>query len=255
MARLTKRKRAIFVFAGGLYLLALWPIYSQTIGTPFNPYSSAQGLKVGDVLHVRIDENTRAQYTFEFNRSRSQSVDSSPDQNITEFLPKAQSTRNTSDDQDGELEAQSRFTAAMSVLVSRKNDDGTFRVDGVKILNYDGQTSSVQLRGIVHPRDISDGYLIPASKIANLSITFQGKPAEKNFPLQNLNYQARQGQEDQGEQGQQGGGEQDNQNQAQQAQGTQGQRNWQLSEQDRQRILRQYLQRILGHIMDQEEQQ
>ncbi len=229
----------IFLWALAISM-AIIPLFSQNLWQPNNPYNPIKKMVKGDVIRVIIQENIKTNYDYELKRDDTVTIRSTPDKNITDFMPAVDSTRAVNRKKNSKADNSNRIQGSMSVLVSELNEDGTARIDGVKIFNFHGQTSSLQLRGIIHPRDVNDRYEITSDRVANLAITVQGDLVKKSFPIQALNRDAANANQN----------NQNNQND-QNNQNNQANNQVRIQRQDQNRILLQYLSEILGEVMDQ----
>lgn len=207
------------------------PVFAQNLWRGQNPYSSSESLRVGDVVTVFFNENQKLTYHFELTRDDQFTIKSFPDKDITKFLPKVESSKSVNRKKKGELNGGNRFRGSMSVLVLSGNNDGTYRVGGTKIYTFDGESTSLQLTGIIHPRDINATYGISSEKVANLVINFQGQIVKKRRKLQNL------------------GESQPGEGENRQSKITVSP---DINTEDQRAILKSYLEEIIGEIMDQD---
>ncbi len=238
------------IFFVGLLFLGEMPTWPQTTGSQFsnqewplrNPYQVQPRFQTGDVIRVVIDENMLADYEFELKRDDSVTIRFIPDKGLTPFLPGSDSNKTVARNQKGKSRGNSRIQHTMSVLVQAVNQDGTLQLNGIKVLTYDGESSSIQLRGLAHPRDVGMDNTLFSARIANLALSFQGKIVKKNFPVaastqpnQNANT---------------------NQNRPVDAGSTNQstQQTTQFSDAQKENIRRRYLGEVLGELLDQNEQ-
>lgn len=222
-----------------------WPLY--------NPYQDNRVVRVGDIIQVKLDERIRSEFLFELRRDDSYTLKLNPDRKVTPFLPSVESDRSVSRKQLSDRQGGGRLRTTMAVTVRRINADGTVFVDGLKMLSFDGENSSLQLRGIINPNDLNSGNRIASSRIANLALNYQGKLNRKRYPVPNLNLNG----DTQNQQGNAAGNQNvnPNQNQANTGQNTNDtSTGFSLPEQQRRQILQQYLEEILGEILDRDQQ-
>lgn len=224
-----------FAILGFFTLYVSFNLAGQNIWVSKNPYGSERAVQVGDVVTVIVDESWQSNYFFEQDRDDKVTIKTLPDKEVMKFLSGADSVKNITSRKKGKISGGNKLKGSLSVLVNSANNDGTFQIGGAKFITLDGESNSIQLRGIIHPRDLQDGYKIRSDRIANLVMNFQGKIVKKRFQLGNLSLRGTDVT---------AGGTPDTRTGI-------GAEQFRLSEEQRRLILQNYIEEILGEFLDQ----
>ena len=141
-------------------------------------YADRIAHRVGDVVTVRIIENTTAsavantktksEYDAELGGSGSGSLD---------FIPIFSGTGSTKSEHkgDGRTTRQGYLSGTVTAKVVEVFPNGNLRIEGEKSLIINGERQLTILTGVVRPEDISPDNSIASSMIADAEITFKGK--------------------------------------------------------------------------------
>jgi flagellar L-ring protein FlgH len=139
-----------------------------------------QEFAVGDVITVLIDEYTLASAnkgTFASD-SRSRDLGLGVSQNVTAALPPLSADVASSVDarsqQSGEATRQNRFQGEMTVRVTEIEAGGLVRVEGLKVVDIDGNREELVLRGWLRPQDVSPGNLIDSWRLGDAELVYTG---------------------------------------------------------------------------------
>lgn len=176
-------KRRLVLAAAGLLLLA-----SQTaardLWVDHNPYNPAGKIAVGSVLRLAVDEPMVLEYEYSSNQSDEARVKATPDKSLTEFLPPASADRSITGKRESRFRTRGRMTFRMGITVSRITDD-TIQFTGLKVISpEDGRTRfEVQASGVVHRSDIGSDRTIRSQDASQFQLLMRGGPIAQSQGL------------------------------------------------------------------------
>ncbi len=193
-------------------------VYADTIWKDKNIYTAQDTIKVGDIFTVAITDISQMRFTLTLANNDSFTVTSTPDGNITPFLPQVNANKKATKNNSTNLQHRGNITLHIAATVQQRLENGNFRISGTKTFSFSGVTTVFNVTGIVNPAGIKGG-TINSSDIANLVLQIQGVKEGVQIIRQPLK---------EGETASPA-----------------------LTEQEKQQIIIQYLQRILGELTQQ----
>ncbi|MCX8123285.1 MAG: flagellar basal body L-ring protein FlgH [Spirochaetes bacterium] len=160
------------------YLLAIAlvivpSLYADTIWRDKNIYTAQDTIKVGDIFTVAITDISQMRFTLTLANNDSFTVTSSPDGNITPFLPQVNANKKATKNNSTNLQHRGNIALYIAATVQQRLDNGNFRIAGTKTFSFSGVTTVFNVAGIVNPAAIKGG-TINSSDIANLVLQIQG---------------------------------------------------------------------------------
>ena len=136
--------------------------------------SDNKAFRLGDVLTVQVFENSSATTSADTGtrRKNSLSADLSHRGNSV-----GQTGISVGGDFDGGGKTQrtSRVLATLTVTVREVLANGDLKVAGEQLLTVNEEPQKVTLEGRVRPIDISDGNIVPSTRLADAKITYVGE--------------------------------------------------------------------------------
>lgn len=151
-------------------------------------YADDKANQIGDVLTILILEDSKIDSEVERdlskNTSRSISVDSE-DIFINKFKPIPDFGVGTSSEKSHESESdytdERTFEDRITVVVEDVHPNGNLVVIGTRTRDVSGDKQTIQISGIVRPRDIAFDNTVPSSKVANLTLVNLTDGPSKDF--------------------------------------------------------------------------
>lgn len=189
-----------------------------------NPYGISIELREGEILKLQIREPMVVDYLLEGDLMDEVQIKMVPDSKLFEFLPPADDTRTITEKKDARIRSRGRLVMDLAVTIQNIDQNtGTVTFSGTKLLAYQQGTArqAVQVTGRINAGDIMPGKTVHSSRVADLQVVIQGGPDAQrdNIPMK------------------QNPGENP---------GDPPQPSAELSDAEKQRILLEYLNRILG---------
>lgn len=217
----------------GLHLVPLFVVvlagvlYAEDLWVPHDPYSSRSSLKVGSVLKLVVDEPLVIEYEYDKNSDENATVKMAPDKGISDFLPAANANKNVTGTEKIRVRAKSRMQFRMAVTAAAADNDGLIPIQGTRVIAHEsGQArTEIQITGKLHPEDVSAGRMIRSRDIADLQIIVKGSPVLKSANIQ--------------------------MKQVPTGEPNRTKNSAELSDEEKQRILLEYLNRVLGETGNQ----
>jgi flagellar L-ring protein precursor FlgH len=142
--------------------------------------SDRQPLRVGDLVTIVVDENTRASENVSLvgQSKRSSSMDLNPNgvEGVRLGPVKGFGTGFGATSNDGGQAVRSGdLTAVLSARVVAIDAAGNARIQGGKTVNVDGRLQQVSIEGYVRPDDVTSDNLVSSARIAEATILYKGK--------------------------------------------------------------------------------
>lgn len=193
-------------------------VYGDSIWKDKNIYTAQDTIKVGDIFTVAITDISQMRFTLTLANNDAFTVTSTPDGNITAFLPPVNANKKATVNNTTNLQHRGNITLHIAATIQQKLENGNFKIVGSKTLSFSGVTTVFNVTGIINPVSIKGG-IINSSDIANLVLQIQGVKEGVTITRQPLK-------------------------EGETASST-------LTEQEKQQIIIQYLERILGELTQQ----
>lgn len=182
------------VWAGVLGLigvLALAPriVIGQNLWRDHNPYGAHQNLRQGTILKLEVDEPVQIRYEYENTTDEDVVIKIVPDQKLTE-LPPTDNTKSITTKKTSNLKSWSRLRFNMAVTVQADVENDTVTFTGTKLIaQEDGRTRQlIRVSGRVNTGDIKAGRRVHSNEVADFQILVNGSaiPQTKDLPLKQV---------------------------------------------------------------------
>jgi flagellar L-ring protein precursor FlgH len=160
-------------FLLAIVLLIIPAVYADTIWKDKNIYTAQDTIKVGDIFTVAITDISQMRFTLTLANNDAFTVTSTPDGNITPFLPPVNANKKATKNNNTNLQHRGNIALHIAATVQQRLENGNFRIAGTKTFSFSGVTTVFTVSGIVNPAAIKGG-TINSSDIANLVLQIQG---------------------------------------------------------------------------------
>jgi len=124
---------------------------------------------VGDVVTVVIHDIGQLQFDVTSRNAMAGSVDSSPDINITGFLPKVSGNRALKRSENSNYSERRRLAFSVGTLVQNVTPNGSLTLAGTRVYSFDGRENTLTVSGVVDPAKIKNG-AVNSIDIANFRL-------------------------------------------------------------------------------------
>lgn len=142
-----------------------------------NVFVDSVARRVGDVLMIRVDETTIANFaaTTEASKNDNNSISTQFFNNFLDHLLRPVTTSGKSNvSGDGKTSQQSKMSATMSVVVKQVLSNGNLVIEGRRSLITNKQTQTLVLSGVVRQEDVGADNTVSSAKIAEAEIKMDG---------------------------------------------------------------------------------
>lgn len=143
---------------------------SKTLWKDRNVYSTSQSLNVGDIIVIKVDDISRLQFTLDMNERKTSSVSSVPDMTITGFLPAINSTRTITGRDSSEVSSRGRLNLEISSVITGTRQD-KYLLQGSRTYVFNGTTTRITVSGVLDPLLVK-GRTVDSTNIAEFRLTF-----------------------------------------------------------------------------------
>jgi flagellar L-ring protein precursor FlgH len=136
--------------------------------------ADVKAYRVGDVLTVQVLENSSAVSSADTGTRRANGIRAELSHGST---PTSQVAATVSGDFDGGGRTQrtSRLLTTVTVTVREVLPGGQLRIGGVQSIRVNEEMQQVTLDGLVRAADITEGNVVPSTRIADARITYVGE--------------------------------------------------------------------------------
>ncbi len=162
-------KRLIFIV---ILVLTVSTLLAKTIWQDRNFYGSNAGLRVGDIVMISVKDTSNLNFSLAFNNDNSYSVSSNPDQTVTKFLPKISSDRNSTTAAKNGFQSKGSVDFKIAATITRRAGRN-YVINGTRNYIFQGLRNRIRVTGIVNP-GLIQGNLINSSSIANFTLEISG---------------------------------------------------------------------------------
>jgi len=172
--------RTILIYLTILLLLPFaFKIKAYDFGQSISLFTDVKANKVGDILTVIINEESRASNQVQVKTEKTSKNEASggPGIGTFDFFPLlgAESESKNSNDGKGQNVRNGSLQAKMSVTVVSVKSNGDLVVEGSRTVPVSGDKETIHLSGVVRPRDISPDNTVASHLIADAEISYTGK--------------------------------------------------------------------------------
>lgn len=220
--------RAVVV---GSIVTAACAAYAKDLWEDHNPYSTTGQIGAGTVLKLVVEAPVIVEYEYERKSDDKATIKITPDQGITDFLPAANSDKAISGAEKIILKAKSRLNLRLAVTVQGDATADTLQISGSRVIGYENDRArqQIQITGRINRRDVTQDMTVHSDQVADLVIVITGAPIPQTADI------ALKAQPDAAAAAA-----------AAEEAGLPSKPGAQLSEEDKQRLLLEYINRILG---------
>lgn len=172
----------------GVYAESLW---GRKVAANTNLFADNRARNVGDTVTVIINEQTDIQglegTQLDSSSSFSSQVDASEffvgktntergrQSTINNSMPNITGSHKTSFDGEGDYESTRDINFRLTAMVTERLGNGNMLIEGKRSIGVNKERYTIRVSGIIRPIDINDNNIIMSEKIANASITLEGK--------------------------------------------------------------------------------
>lgn len=170
----------VFVILAGM----AGQVFARDLWVDHNPYNPAGKIAAGSILRLAVDEPMVLEYEYGSNQSDEARVKATPDKSLTEFLPPANADRTITGKQESRTRSRGRMTFRMGVTVSKVTED-RIEFTGLRVISpEDGRVRfEVQARGTVHRQDIGSDRTIRSQDVSQFQLLMKGGPIAQSQGL------------------------------------------------------------------------
>ncbi len=190
-------------------------LYSESIWRDRNVYSTEGEPAIGDIVVVNVRDLSKYKYEIKLTNTSSSEVISNPDITITGFLPNVSSNRNSKNNESTSFSGNSNMDMSIAATITGRQDNGNVVIAGSRSYSFNGVLTTVGISGVIDPKYIAGGS-VDSGNVANFGIQITGRREGLTIRPPQL------------EEG--------------------GTASSQLSEEEKQRIIRDYLEKIIREL-------
>ncbi len=156
-------------------------LFARTIWVDRNPYATPGVLQGGDIVVVKIDDISNLRFNVELGRTSDADVSSEPDQTITGFLPRANARSSFNKQENTRLRGRGNLNISIAARVLNRAGERNYAIAGSKTYTLDGNTHIISISGIISPASM-DGMEIDSNRVADFTLEVQS--IRQGFNLQ-----------------------------------------------------------------------
>ncbi len=168
-------KRAWWYISSAVVIMVFMisPAAPKSIWIDKNIYSSGESLQVGDIVSVNIDDISQMRFSMTLNDSTAFNISSNPDKTVTGFLPKISADKKSNNSDKTSVSGQGSLRIVIGSRITRKLPDGKFEIGGAREFSFNGAVSLFTVAGIIDPSSVK-GRSVYSRDIANFRLAIRG---------------------------------------------------------------------------------
>ncbi|TVR43655.1 MAG: flagellar basal body L-ring protein FlgH [Planctomycetota bacterium] len=176
-----------------LALLCVHPLAAESLVTATNlshgtMYSDQVARQAGDLLTIRVNENTQVAESQKTDTSREMALSGRiralPNSTLVEGAPGAptkgtlpvfgaESAKEFTG--EGSYDQRGRMSAMITGRVIDVLDNGNLVIEGRRTLTFGANLKTIRITGVVRTADITSGNLVESERIHNLQVAIEGE--------------------------------------------------------------------------------
>lgn len=162
-------------YLGTLALIACLAgaLSAATIWQDRNLYSSDTNLAPGNVIVVAVNDISDLRFTLSFSNQISSAVNANPDATITGFLPKISATKKTTADDRTQMQGKGSLKLTVATRILNRAANGMYAIAGSKTYTFNGASTVITVTGLVDP-GLLRGRTIDARHVADFGLEIRG---------------------------------------------------------------------------------
>jgi flagellar L-ring protein precursor FlgH len=171
---MTAATRLVAVLAGGCFaaVASAQSLYREDSWRGLT--ADVKAYRPGDVLTVQVLENSSAVSSADTGTRRGNTIRAELAHGVN-TAAQAAATVNGEFDGGGRTQRTNRLLTTVTVTVREVLPGGQLRIAGTQVIRVNEELQQVTLEGLVRAADISDGNLVPSTRIADARITYVGE--------------------------------------------------------------------------------
>ena len=162
---------------------SLWTPEAERLGSL---YSDKQvEYRIGDIVMVMVSETTEAETTAQTDTEKRSELSAEAQSEFLTgptglnafkegLLPNWDFKGENSFESDGSTRRRNRLTTVVSVKVTKKLPSGNVWVEGTKIVTVNRERTSISVKGILRPEDVTTRNTVLSSQLAESEIIIEG---------------------------------------------------------------------------------
>ena len=145
-----------------ILLASCIPLLSATIWRDRNNFASGRNFAAGDIIIVNVRDVSAIKFDISSQTTDNVAIESEPDMTITGFLPKVYSNKKIKGDDGGKFGVNGKVGFSIATLIQNVQPDGKFAIAGTKVFVLNGVANTIAVSGVIDPgmlkgRDIDSG--------------------------------------------------------------------------------------------------
>jgi len=167
-------KRIISILLSAIVLFFADLLFADTLWIDRNIYSSANNIKTGDVIVLKVIDLSRYKFDVKLRDNTVSDIESNPDVTVTGFLPKISQSKNFKNNTSTGFEGSSKIEFSMATQVTDVAGNGVLTLSGSRTYALNGVTTVVSVSGNVSSGLIKAG-TVSSDKVANFNISIRSR--------------------------------------------------------------------------------
>mgnify|MGYP001081150288 CR=1 FL=1 len=168
----------VLCFAGCALAGSLW----TDDGWFSDPYSDRRAGKVGDIVTVVIEENTRGNNTASSSGGNSTSIGLQAGQGIFDFVPPAKLEHSSSQKSQRSYQRGITLQGVITCQVVEVLENGNLKIAGKKEVFLNKERETIYIEGIIAPQSLSAQNTVSSTQVVDAVIRLEGtlKPKKRS---------------------------------------------------------------------------
>jgi len=175
-----------FIQKGVLIFFCTFPLHGEDLWNDHNPYHPLAQMGPGAVLKLVVDEPIQIEYEYEKSSDERSQIKMVPEKNLMDFIPAASSEKSIVGNGKVKIRSRGRLRFRTGVRVDGAIENGVLRFVANRYIGYEEGKArqAITISGSVHINDVSNDRVIHSSDVSDLVIRITGFPVPQKKELQ-----------------------------------------------------------------------
>lgn len=157
-------------------------VQAETTWRERNIYST-ENLNNGDTVVVEIEDISRLRFDINLETKNDSTINSTPDVNITGFLPKVSAEQNSNNKDTVKMDGKTNLSLTVAASVTGAAGQGRYNITGYKEYSFNGVVTRFTVTGVISPK-VLKGMRVKSENIVNFRLIVTGVKNGINLQLQ-----------------------------------------------------------------------
>ena len=158
------------IIISSILFFVIVPLFAKTLWVDSNLYSSKGAFKVGELIMVNVRDISNLKFSVDSKSNSSINLSSSPDKNLTKFLPPVSFNKNMDNSGSIKYKGKNSLKFTIATTIQGRTKGGLLKVAGSRTYRISGVMTQVAVSGVVDTLSISGGE-VDSNRVGNFTFS------------------------------------------------------------------------------------